>query len=230
MQMPLSTLDPRRSTVAQVWRFAGDAEEYEALLRRTARAFPRATPVMLCWGVDVLTKCPWWLVPLFWGPLSLAMMATGVGDHGVSPWVVAGGVGAWPAIEYILHRFVFHHVPRSRVSRVLLYMLHGCHHAFPGDPLRLVLPLTMSVPWAFALLLCASLAMPVPCAMVLTGAIAAAYTAYDVTHYVVHHMTRVRRWRLFAYAKQRHINQHHMGDWNSSYGITSGAVDVLMKS
>ena len=229
MQMPLSTLDPRRSTVAQVWRFAGDAEEYEALLRRTARAFPRATPVMLCWGVDVLTKSPWWLVPLFWGPLSLAMIATGL-ERGVSSWVVVAGMGAWPLIEYFLHRFVFHHVPRSRAGRVLSFMLHGVHHAFPGDPLRLVLPLPVSVTWAFVFLICASLAMPVPTATVLIGSVAAAYMGYDVTHYVVHHASRVRRWRLFASAKQRHINQHHMGDWSSSYGITSGAVDALVKT
>ena len=227
--MAMTTLDPQRSTVAQVWHFKGDAHEYEALLHRTARAFPRATPVMFCWGLDVFTKTPWWVVPLFWVPLSLSVMTTGVNELGASPWAVVAGIAVWPVLEYIMHRWVFHAIPGNRVTRMLLYAMHGMHHAFPGDRYRLVLPLTLSIPWAFLYLLACALVVSTPVALVFTAGTALAYTGYDVQHYVIHHMRSVRRWRLFAAAKRRHINQHHMGNWDANYGITSGAIDAIAR-
>ena len=225
--MTMSTLDPQRSTIAQVWNFKGDADEYEALLHRTARAFPRSTPVMICWGVDLLTKTPWWVIPLFWYPLCISAVITGI-ELGASSWTAVAGVSVWPVLEYVMHRFIFHHKPGTRVSRTLSYSLHGLHHAFPNDKYRLVLPVTLSVPWSFLYMFVCMQAMSPPAALTFTAGTATSYATYDILHYVIHHMHRVRRWRLFAAAKHRHINLHHMRNWDADYGITTGVVDSVI--
>ena len=157
-------------------------------------------------------------------------MASGIVYHGASSWAAVAGIAVWPVLEYVMHRWVFHATPRNKVSRVLLYAMHGMHHAFPGDRYRLVLPLTLSVLWAGMYMLACTWFMSSPTALVFTAGTASAYALYDVTHYVIHHMHTVRRWRVFAAAKQRHINRHHMGDdWDANFGITTGALDAVAR-
>ena len=61
------------------------------------------------------------------------------------PWYLGllaflGGVTITTLIEYFLHRFGFHFVPKSQSGRLNHFILHGYHHEFPNDPMRLVLP------------------------------------------------------------------------------------------
>ena len=44
------------------------------------------------------------------------------------------------ALEYSIHRWAFHAEPRSWWGITLHFALHGCHHKFPMDALRLVFP------------------------------------------------------------------------------------------
>eukprot|EP00793_Prasinoderma_coloniale_P007069 PRCOL_00006921-RA len=53
------------------------------------------------------------------------------------------GLGAlvlWPLLEYAVHRFVFHARTCSWAGNTMHFLLHGCHHKHPMDPLRLVFP------------------------------------------------------------------------------------------
>jgi len=49
-------------------------------------------------------------------------------------------------IEYSLHRWAFHFTPKNKKERFRLFLLHGYHHDFPNDPMRLVMPPSVSVP------------------------------------------------------------------------------------
>ena len=58
------------------------------------------------------------------------------------------GLVGWSLTEYLLHRFVFHFEPDTRWGRRLHFIIHGVHHDFPHDPMRLVMPPSVSVPLA----------------------------------------------------------------------------------
>ncbi|MBI3482876.1 MAG: fatty acid hydroxylase, partial [Bacteroidetes bacterium] len=58
------------------------------------------------------------------------------------------GLLFWTATEYVLHRFVFHFVPKSSWGQRLHFIFHGVHHDFPNDRLRLVMPPSVSIPLA----------------------------------------------------------------------------------
>jgi hypothetical protein len=88
--------------------------------------------------------------------LAVALLWSGV-DAGLSASVVvrraAAGIAVWTLTEYLMHRYAFHFVPRTRAGVALAYLSHGVHHAYPRDPDRLVMPLIVSAPIAVMLLL-----------------------------------------------------------------------------
>src|SRR4029453_15343472 len=59
------------------------------------------------------------------------------------------GVLLWTLTEYLIHRYVFHYEPKTRWGKRLHYVIHGVHHDYPNDPLRLVMPPVVSIPLAF---------------------------------------------------------------------------------
>ena len=67
--------------------------------------------------------------------------------------VVAGlfllGMLLWTLLEYLIHRYIFHYEPKTRVGKRLHYIIHGVHHDYPNDARRLVMPPSVSVPLAF---------------------------------------------------------------------------------
>src|SRR5262245_52704913 len=67
--------------------------------------------------------------------------------------VVAGffllGILLWTLSEYLIHRYIFHYQPKTRVGKRLHFIIHGVHHDYPNDARRLVMPPSVSVPLAF---------------------------------------------------------------------------------
>ena len=73
--------------------------------------------------------------------------------QGFPVFVVVGfflfGILLWTLTEYLIHRYIFHYEPKTRVGKRLHYMIHGVHHDYPNDARRLVMPPSVSVPLAF---------------------------------------------------------------------------------
>ena len=61
---------------------------------------------------------------------------------------IAGGWVFWTLTEYWLHRIVFHFEPEDGIGARLHWIIHGVHHDHPNDPMRLVMPPSVSVPLA----------------------------------------------------------------------------------
>jgi 4-hydroxysphinganine ceramide fatty acyl 2-hydroxylase len=96
------------------------------------------------------------------------------------------GVLLWTLIEYLIHRYIFHYEPTSRVGKQLHFIVHGVHHDYPNDARRLVMPPSISVPLAFLfyglfLVIFGGLAPAVFAGLVL------GYVCYDMLHYATHH-------------------------------------------
>src|SRR4029450_8868507 len=59
------------------------------------------------------------------------------------------GVLLWTLVEYLIHRYIFHYVPKTRWGKQLHFVIHGVHHDYPNDARRLVMPPVISIPLAF---------------------------------------------------------------------------------
>ena len=56
----------------------------------------------------------------------------------------------WTLTEYWMHRLVFHFEPEDGIGARLHWIIHGVHHDHPNDPMRLVMPPSVSMPLALA--------------------------------------------------------------------------------
>lgn len=129
-------------------------------------------------------------------------------------------------VEYVLHRYLFHFNAKNKAERLQLFLIHGYHHEFPNDPMRLVLPpigiwpvaAIIGTIWYFAF---GAYFWPV------FGGSAAGYIAYDWIHYYTHYANPKSgpgRW-----LKRYHMLHHHDSP-NHRYGITSPLWDFVFRT
>ncbi len=90
-------------------------------------------------------------VPLFIFIPAIAVTFA-LGQEGTPPlevtaWLL-GGYAFWTLTEYWMHRVVFHFEPERGIGARLHWIIHGVHHDHPNDPMRLVMPPSVSVPLA----------------------------------------------------------------------------------
>lgn len=134
------------------------------------------------------------------------------------------GVFVWSLTEYILHRFIFHLVPRSEWGKKIHFMFHGVHHDYPNDSTRLVMPPIVSIPLAvifyfgFTNVLGAHYLPPFFAGFI------AGYLTYDLAHYAFHHFSL--HGRISLYLKQQHMRHHYM-DPDNNFGVSSPMWDFV---
>lgn len=170
-----------------------------------------------------------WYGPLFWVvPLVAWSGYLAVADTTVPLWldalIVGAGVLGWTLLEYILHRWVFHATPRGPKSKFNIFMMHGYHHEFPSDPLRLVAPPVLA--WPIAALVIPGYyfgAGPHYFAPMLVGT-ALGYLAYDWIHYYTHHARP--KTRIGKFLRRYHM-EHHFKDQSTHFGLSSPLWDLV---
>src|ERR1700722_19050234 len=59
------------------------------------------------------------------------------------------GLFVWTLTEYNMHRFVFHWMPPGKIGEKINFWVHGVHHAYPKDSMRLVMVPVISLPLGF---------------------------------------------------------------------------------
>lgn len=163
---------------------------------------------------------------LFWGPVTAGLIGYGVtADHlslAVMFGLALGGLLSWSLAEYVLHRFVFHFEPQGAFQERLVFIMHGIHHADPGDPTRLVMAPSVSI--ILALIFYPTFRAILGHAWVnpFFGFFILGYLVYDYTHYAVHHFTP--RTAMGKALKQNHMI-HHYVDHDSRWGVSSPLWD-----
>lgn len=190
-------------------------------------------------SMEFFTKMPWYFVPIVWVPLLLWMSAVAMGDtplplfagftssQPISRHVFMGavlfGLAYWTWLEYTLHRFVFHGIPtNSRLGIRAHFWLHGQHHKFPRDPMRLVFPTAAALAIAAIVLGCWSIVCPFHLAVAITVGIGIGYMWYDLSHYYIHHGNPTSG--FFKRLKDAH-RSHHYKDSTKGYGISNKLWD-----
>jgi sterol desaturase/sphingolipid hydroxylase (fatty acid hydroxylase superfamily) len=141
----------------------------------------------------------------------------------LSTALFAAGLFTWTLIEYLIHRFSFHYIPRGRIGMFYAYMIHGVHHAFPEDDRRWLVPPIISA--AISAAIYAALHQVIP--HVLPPAFAgglAGYLVYDLSHYAMHRGPS--RFEFFNQLRKRHL-QHHYATPERWFGVSTPLWDYV---
>ncbi len=141
--------------------------------------------------------------------------------------LLAGGLFVWTFVEYILHRFVFHFVPKQKWALRLHFIFHGVHHDYPNDLKRLVLPPSASIPLATGFYFLFNALLPPTYVYAFFPAFITGYLVYDMTHYAIHHFNF--KSGLWKKIKQHHM-LHHYQDPSRGYGVSSDLWDKIFRS
>lgn len=139
-----------------------------------------------------------------------------------------GGVFLWTFMEYTLHRYVFHFEPKSKWGKHLHFLMHGIHHDYPKDPLRLVMPPAVSIPLALLTYVILYAFFGQVYTPGLFAGVVFGYLCYDMIHYATHHAS-LRKNKIGLWLKQHHL-RHHYQDEHTGYGVSSPLWDVIMRT
>jgi sterol desaturase/sphingolipid hydroxylase (fatty acid hydroxylase superfamily) len=139
-----------------------------------------------------------------------------------------GGLLIWTITEYLLHRFVFHYVPKSKWGLRLHFIFHGVHHDYPRDARRLVMPPSASIPLAIGFYFLFSWFFSNKSHLyALFPGFILGYLIYDIMHYAMHH--HQFKSKIMRKVKQHHM-LHHYDDSTKGYGVSSALWDILFQS
>jgi sterol desaturase/sphingolipid hydroxylase (fatty acid hydroxylase superfamily) len=169
--------------------------------------------------------------PLLYLPVVTICLVLAIGRENLGvPSVIAVfllGLVFWSLAEYLLHRFVFHFEPDTRWGRRLHFIIHGVHHDYPHDPMRLVMPPSVSVPLAFLVFLGFRLLLGPVWSLPFFAGFIVGYLIYDMTHFHIHHHRADNKLSL---ALRRYHYRHHFQQSDRGFGVTSGVWDRVFRT
>jgi sterol desaturase/sphingolipid hydroxylase (fatty acid hydroxylase superfamily) len=182
-------------------------------LRASPRMFDNAL-------LDRLSRVHPVVPPLIFGPVIALLFARMADRRGLldALGLALAGYVTWTLTEYWMHRVVFHFEPEQGIGARLHWIIHGVHHDHPNDPLRLVMPPSVSVPLALLFYGLFVLVLGGTVAPAFGAGFLAGYLVYDMTHYHVHH--HKPKTRLGRLIRELHM-RHHFQDDTRGFGVSA---------
>lgn len=167
-------------------------------------------------------------VPLIFVPMVLYFFYSAFLIHGVNILNAVGifflGVVIWTLFEYFLHRYLFHLQVDTDWGRRLHFMIHGCHHDYPNDSMRLVIPtgaslaLAVMVYWACYFFIVFLFGGSMGTLHAFFASFVTGYIAYDMMHYATHYAKFKNKW--FREIQKNHLD-HHYVDHDKGFGLSN---------
>src|SRR5436309_7872516 len=196
------------------------AEEMSEQSQTRADVLRASPPMFESRLLDSLSRVHPIVPVLIFVPALAALAAWSLSGRSVAATLglVAAGYAMWTLFEYWLHRLVFHFEPEDGLGARLHWIIHGVHHDHPNDPMRLVMPPSVSVPLSALFYGLFLLVVGSPAAFALAAGFFAGYLLYDMTHYHVHHH-RPRTW-LGRKIRELHM-RHHFQDHTRGFGVSA---------
>lgn len=169
-------------------------------------------------------------VPLYiYVPVIGYFLYLSVAEHSLSFLTIIGlivlGLFIWTITEYLLHRFLFHWVPKGEWGKKMHFIFHGVHHDYPSDSKRLVMPPSVSLPLAVIFFLLFRFILGEVLVFPFFIGFLAGYLFYDITHYAIHHFNMHSKFWL---AIKNHHMLHHYQDPSKGYGVSSPFWDKIV--
>ncbi|KAH8830000.1 oxidoreductase [Flagelloscypha sp. PMI_526] len=214
-------LDLKKPLLKQVW-FSNFSKSYYLQQIHQPRHVVESARLFGPSYLEVFTKTMWYVVPIFWGPITTYLFLRSVIQFTAGPLPPFSsqpllplsvlfdapmesfmktlacfflGNLIWTLLEYTLHQFLTLH-----------FLLHGVHHYLPMDRLRLV--------------------MPPP----LFGALQAPFTRLaHITFCMIACTTALHHTMLPAYLREmkKYHLAHHYKNFELAFGVTSKVWDIV---
>lgn len=219
----------RQPVLKQLWHQRDPEFDYHRWLESTsALSIPLFAHPML----EALTKFPWWVIYV-WVPVMLEflIMAACCYSYISICHAFVSGLFTWTALEYCMHRYVFHAKTNHYVTNMAHFLLHGIHHLTPHDSTRITFPLLFSIPIGSLvyLLMCSWVPNTVAVDAMFSGFVMG-YLCYDTLHYLFHHRgSLLDRWEYTRWLKIRH-QRHHFENKDVLFGVSSPLFDILFRT
>jgi cyclopropane-fatty-acyl-phospholipid synthase len=143
------------------------------------------------------------------------------------------GVGAWTALEYLVHRYVLHgrfpDGPGAFAHFCHKYFdhLHIEHHRRPWDGNHVNGTIKDTLPFVALFALMASF-FPLQTAPMFVAGLIQAYILEEWVHHSVHFCSF--KGRYFQYIKRHHLYHHSPKGSGVGYGLTNGFWDVVWRT
>lgn len=173
-----------------------------------------------------------WTVPMIaYLPVVLIFAYKGIVEPDMTVLMFVGmfivGLISWTLFEYVLHRWIFHYVPKAKWALRLHFIFHGVHHDYPNDVKRLVMPLSVSIPLALGVYFALRAFMPPVYLYPFFSAFVLGYVFYDTVHYALHHFNfKGEVWKKI----KKHHMLHHYSDSTKGFGVSSELWDKVLNS
>jgi sterol desaturase/sphingolipid hydroxylase (fatty acid hydroxylase superfamily) len=169
------------------------------------------------------------VMPIVWtGPFIAWGLHRGLVQGRTQPLETLGlillGILLWTLVEYVLHRWIFHWQPPGDGGKMWSFMVHGYHHEFPDDRMRLVAPPLMLVFFGIIVWTIYAAVFGSDRFIQVFAGTCMGYVAYDWIHYYTHHFHPKRG--LGRWLQQYHL-RHHFQEDGMRYGISSPLWDLL---
>jgi sterol desaturase/sphingolipid hydroxylase (fatty acid hydroxylase superfamily) len=172
-------------------------------------------------NLEFLTKTNPVVIWLLYTPVFIIMPYYAINYlsiHGVVVFLTfLSGIFTWTLTEYLLHRFAFHHQPKTFMGKRINYLIHGNHHEFPRDRERLFMPPVPSLIISGCFFLLFYLLMENWVFAFFPGFIFG-YLLYGSMHYAIHAWNPPFKW-LKPLWKNHHL--HHYKEDEKGFGVSS---------
>lgn len=143
-----------------------------------------------------------------------------------APLLFIAGLITFTLVEYLMHRFLFHLMPKNEKQEKFAYTIHGVHHDYPKDKDRLAMPIPLSVTLAALFFLFYRLIMGDAVFGFLPGFLMG-YASYLWVHYMVHAFRPPKSfWKILWV----HHGIHHYKEPHSAFGVSSPLWDVIFRT
>lgn len=174
-------------------------------------------------AVDYFFQWRFWTAPLLFVPVAAGFFYYALSMQANLVTTLASfvfGIVAWTLFEYLMHRFTFHTIARYASLKHVHYVVHGMHHAYPTDPVRVIFPPFFSAAVGSLIGVLMFLIAPVFVASSIFAGFILGYSWYEFMHYASHHI----KWKMtrFKNLKRHHLLHHHsMSSKNKNFGVTT---------
>ncbi|MES2890569.1 MAG: sterol desaturase family protein [Bacteroidota bacterium] len=136
------------------------------------------------------------------------------------------GMFIWSLFEYLIHRFAFHFLAKSKRAMKIVYIIHGNHHEYPRDRQRLFMPAVPSILLATTLFgliyFVASLIGYTDWVFAFFAGFLLGYLVYGTMHYAIHAWNPPFKW-MKALWRNHHL--HHYKEQEKGFGVSSTLWD-----
>lgn len=124
--------------------------------------------------------------------------------------IILLGFFLWTLLEYLLHRYIFHFKPKSRIGRKIMEDVHYGHHKNPTAYKHLITHLSFGTMIAFIYLgIILIITRNIHITACLGTGIALGFVMYEYVHYQIHTREIINNAYLQS-CKEHHLKHHNV--------------------